>query len=159
MYKIQKWAKKRSKTKFKKKTLKKPRNLAKKMAGKKLVRSQNSIIWPKNTNHFTINVYTMIGFGFHKFFVQNEISRVFFPTYWILLTDHKYLKYLKNIQKLQNFLDFWPWLLKLGLIFDTRPQETLGYKIFYQKKMWKTSKLWIFIFFVVQGSNFHVIPI
>ena len=84
----------------------------------------------------------MIGFGFHKFFVQNEISRVFsLSTYLILLTDHKItkniLKTSKNGRIFYIFgLDYWNWVW--FLILDHRKHLDIKY---FTKKNVKNLKI------------------
>ena len=62
------------------------------MTEKKLLSPQITQFRPKNTNHPKPNVSTMIGFGFGYLILQNQITRVFFPLYPILLTDGKTTK-------------------------------------------------------------------
>ena len=83
----------------------------KKMMGKKLVSPQIAQFRPKNTNHLKNNVSTMIGFGFHYFFLQNEITQVFFPLHPILLTNGKMTKNVLKNMKSVIFPDFFDCLL------------------------------------------------
>lgn len=48
----------------------------------------------------------MIGFGFCHLFVKNESARVFFTTYWILLTDDKIAKNVLKTHEKGEFSGF-----------------------------------------------------
>ena len=129
------------------------KNWVKKITLKKLVWPKNAHFGPQNTNHLKINVYTMIGFGSCEFFVKNEIVQVFLTVSWILLTDAKITQnVLKKHKKCKFFNDYLDWLLKLGLIFDTRTWKIVGNKMYgkISMKILKIVNCWI-----LGGASVH----